>query len=120
VDIPGSVRAAAPPEFGSSSHLAQVLLRVRRGQPQTRAILNARYDEPVRKAIRTTGLRVRTLQRVRGELVFGAPKGAAADGVVDPGAFGVEPALYLLADSATAVVEKARRIVASLSAGDTK
>jgi predicted fused transcriptional regulator/phosphomethylpyrimidine kinase/predicted transcriptional regulator len=114
LEIRGEVHAAAAPEFGSSSHLAHLLLRVRRSQSTARAILNVRYDDLVRRAVRAAGLRLHVLQRVRGELVVALPATPPIDAVADPGAFGVEPALYLLGENAVDVVQKAGRLLVQL------
>lgn len=118
VEIRGEVHAAAEPEFGSSTHLAHVLLRVRRTQPEIRAILNVRFDDRIRRAARAAQLRIRALQRARGDLVIALPSATTVDGIADPGAFGVEPALYLLGVNAVDVVQKAGRLLSNLPNGE--
>lgn len=111
VEVRGHVRAAAEPEFGASSHLAGLLLRARRTHPHLRAILNLRLDEGTRRAVRAAGLRFRALRRHRGDLVVALQPGEAVDALADPGAFGIEPALYLLAEDASSVVAKTEKIL---------
>ncbi|MBI2076962.1 MAG: hypothetical protein HYT80_01130 [Euryarchaeota archaeon] len=115
VQIRHEVKAASPPELGSSSHLAQVLLKIRRHQPEQAAILNTRFGDDVRRAARAAGLRLQVLKRTRADLSVRVPKAPPADAVVDPGAFGIEPALYVLGQTAIDVVGKAGRILDHLS-----
>jgi len=115
VQMHGDVKAPSAPELGSSSHLAQVLLKVRRSQPQHAAIINTRYDERVRRAARQAGLRLQALKRTRGDLRVHVPKTPAADALVDPGAFGIEPALYVLGHTAVEVVAKVERILKEMN-----
>lgn len=117
IELKGEIRGAAAPEFGSSSHLAQLLLKLRRHQPHVRAILNARWDDDVRHAARASGLRLRPLKRERGELLVVVPKDVRWDAVIDPGAFGIEPALYLLGETAQEVVSKAEKVLSHLPPG---
>lgn len=114
-EVRGETRAASPPEFGASTHLADLLLKLRRTAPQQRAILNIRHDEGVRRAARLAGLRLRSLRRSRGDLVLSVRDGESVDVLVDPGAFGIEPTLYLVGPSAAEVVQKAERILSHLS-----
>jgi len=114
IEIRGEIREIAPPEFGASTHLADILLKIRRAQPRVLAILNLRYGEDVREALKTGRIRARILRRTRDELVAAIPIEPDLDAVIDAGAFGIEPALYLLGESATAVVAKAERLLTLL------
>lgn len=112
--IRGEVRAPAPPEFGASRHLAQILLKLRRRAPRLQAIMNVRYGEDVRAALRAANLKARILPRVHRELAPPRAPVADLDGVIDAGAFGIEPALYLLGESAPEVVRKAELLASQL------
>lgn len=114
IEVRGQVRAATAAEYGASSHLADMMLRVRRTHPELRAILNLCSDEESRRAARAAGLRLRSLRRVHGELVVTVPPGERVDALLDPGAFGIEPALYLVAEDAASVVAKVERILPHL------
>lgn len=115
IELRGQVRAAAPAEFGASSHLAGLLLRIRRSHPEVRAILNLRNDDASRRAARAAGLRLRSLRRIRGELAITAPRDERIDALLDPGAFGIEPTLYLVAEEPNALVAKVERILPHLA-----
>lgn len=117
IELRGEIRGASGPEFGSSSHLAQLLLKLRRHQAHVRAILNARWGDDVRHALRASALRFRPLKRERGELLLVVPKDVRWDAVIDPGAFGIEPAIYLLGETAQEVVSKVEKVLAHLPPG---
>ncbi len=91
---------AAPPAFGASHHLAALLLRVREHAPKRSAIVNVRWDAAVAEGL--TRLRI-----APGELRHAgrerAPVAASARALVDAGAHGIEPALYLLDDNLEAL-----------------
>jgi XRE family transcriptional regulator, thiamine biosynthesis regulator len=114
IEIRGEIREIAPPEFGASTHLADLLLRIRRSQKDVAAILNLRYGDDVRHALKASKLKARILRRTPRELVAAVPAEPALDAAIDAGAFGIEPALYLLGASATDVIQKARRLLAAL------
>lgn len=114
VDIRGRIQAVSGPEFGASTHLSGLLLRIRRRRPEIRSILNLRYDARIRRAAEAAGLALRSMRRSHGELVPRVPARGPIDGIVDPGAFGVEPILYLLGRRPRELVEKAARIRARI------
>lgn len=116
VDLKGELRAVSEPEFGASNHLAELLIRIRKSHPELRAILCLRDDETMRRALRAAGLRFRLLRRVRNELLVSLGRQEDVDALVDPGAFGFEPILYLLGDSAVTTAEKAQKILLHLPA----
>lgn len=114
IELRGEIREIAAPEFGASTHLAEILLKIRRAQPHIGAILNLRYGDDVRGALKNAKLRARILRRTDQELVAAIPAEPILDAVIDAGAFGIEPALYLLGESATDVVSKAERLLTLL------
>lgn len=114
IELRGEIREIAPAEFGASTHLADILLKLRRAQPQLQAILNLRYGDDVQQALKAAKMRARILRRTRNELVTAVPAEPQFDAVIDSGAFGIEPALYLLGETATDVVAKAERLLALL------
>lgn len=91
-----------PPAFGASSHLAGILLRLRRTRPDLHAIANLSGTPDVVDAVTPNGP-VATVQR-NGETDPDHAIHRLADQghafIHDAGAFGVEPALYLAAADA--------------------
>lgn len=107
VELKGKVNAVHAPEFGSSSHLADLLVKAQKRRPSVRAILNVRWDHAVADAADAAGLTLHELKRQGPELVVAFPESDALDGIVDPGGFGIEPILYLIGPDAEDVVERA-------------
>jgi predicted fused transcriptional regulator/phosphomethylpyrimidine kinase len=115
VDLKGRVQAVSPPEFGSSTHLAQLLVRIQRKRPEIRSLLNLRHDDRVQEAASAAGLTLQPFKRSQHELMITEPARGAFDGFVDPGDFGVEPILYLVGERPDDVVTKARRLLEALN-----
>ena len=103
IEVKGSVRAPAPPEFGVSRHVAEVLLAVLRADASKLACLNLAPTEPLLAAARAAGWRI---ERVPPE-VERAPASLRFGGAVVPdlfhhdGAFGIEPQAYVVGTGAT-------------------
>lgn len=110
VDVRGELKPVAEPEFGASHHLSQLLLRMRRTREDARAILCLRDGADVRRAARQARLVVRVLKRTRVDVAIPARGLHGVDVLVDPGAFGIEPILYVIGRDAPQAVEKAQRL----------
>ncbi|MBI3841268.1 MAG: hypothetical protein HY297_04875 [Thaumarchaeota archaeon] len=118
VRVKGRARATMTPEPGASSHMSKVLLEARRKLPDIRACMNLRYDKKMATVLRK--LKVKAVEiggyRASGRdptlrAIAVALSGARLDfdAVVDLGAEGVEPNVYLFGRSATEVAELAVR-----------
>lgn len=118
-EVKGAVKVPGQPEFGASRHVAEVLLGVHEAHPGVRAALNLRYGPDVAAALRRLGLRAVRFDaayedrraRLRRDLK-GRPR---PDALVHEGAFGIEPALYLLGDDALEVAQRAVRLRGALT-----
>jgi len=127
VRVKDSARATEPPTFGSSKHLAGVLLLVRHRRPDFRAVINIRYDQAVASVVKRLGLVVLEIGKYSraggGDSTLSALREklrtvrSEFDAVADLGAEGIEPSLYLFARDATGVAELAVRVAAAYSAG---
>ena len=119
-EVKGAVRAPGQPEFGASRHVAEVLLGVCDAQPKVRAALNLRHGRDVAAALRRLGFRAVPFDAAyegRRERLAASLRGRPEpDALVHEGAFGIEPALYLLGHDATQAVAKAVRLQAELRA----
>ncbi|MFB6270922.1 MAG: thiamine-phosphate synthase family protein, partial [Halobacterium sp.] len=115
LDVLGRTEIPADPEFGVSVHVASMLLAARDGGSDARACLNVRYDAAVVDELASLGY----------ECVEFDPEGESdaaslepvvadnpdADVLYQTGGYGVEPIVYLLADSAPAAAEMARELL---------
>jgi predicted fused transcriptional regulator/phosphomethylpyrimidine kinase/predicted transcriptional regulator len=119
-EMRGAVRVPAAPEFGASRHVAETVLAVTHVHPSVRAALNVRWSEDLRAALRTLGWKAvefdpayegraahiaATIRRHKGR----------PDVLYHRGAFGIEPMAYVVAESATAVVERVRVLLDALA-----
>ena len=129
VEVRGRARAFMDPEFGSSRHLAEVLLTAMGIDSSVRAVTNVNYDELVRKEMEELNLSIGWFDR---EVLPVDEKGDEAavtlgvklaferfgylpDVIVDKGGYGIEPVSYLFGDSAVEVARKAIQIAEALN-----
>lgn len=107
-DVKGRATIPGEPEFGVSEHVASVLLIAREHGSEARAALNVRYDPSLSALLSEAGY---TVVEFEGE---GDLDDAIADVLdSDPeatvlaqtGGFGIEPVIYVLAESAPSAAE---------------
>jgi len=114
VDVKGRTEIPAEPEFGVSEHVASVLLAARAAGSDARAAVNIAYSEDTIEALARSGYSVAE---------FAADEEPAPDAVrraieAQPeatvvyhrGAFGIEPIVYLLGESASDVAATTRTL----------
>lgn len=114
-DVKGRTEIPAEPEFGVSEHVASVLLGARAAGSDARAALNIAYSPAIIDELSGMGEVVQEFtpddepaeQAVR-EAIAEEP---AATVLYHRGAFGVEPIVYLLGDSASEVATSAGELV---------
>jgi predicted fused transcriptional regulator/phosphomethylpyrimidine kinase/predicted transcriptional regulator len=108
----GLVKVPAPPEFGVSRHVAEIILAVMRSDPARVACLNLAPHHSLLDAARGAGLRVEEvdaeIERAPSRLAF--PRGVP-DVFHHGGAFGVEPQAYLAGPSAQELALRVRSLV---------
>lgn len=118
-EVKGALRVPGQPEFGASRHVAEVLLGVHEAFPEVRAALNLRYGDDVARALQGLGWRAvhfdAAYEHRRERLA--ALKGKAPDALFHEGAFGIEPALYVLGKGAVEVAAKAGKLHGALAEG---
>jgi predicted fused transcriptional regulator/phosphomethylpyrimidine kinase/predicted transcriptional regulator len=116
--VEGVLRRHETPVFGASNHLANLLMRVRETDSSKTAILNLR--PPMVDGMVDQG----DLDYISDELGFElgfAPKGelqqqhGTLDILIDEGAFGWEPSLYILATTTTELVERCHVIIDAMN-----
>jgi XRE family transcriptional regulator, thiamine biosynthesis regulator len=125
VRVRGTARSFMRPEYGASTHVANVLLAMMSHDRSLRAAMNVRYDQKMRRALSQVMIRPLLLDqaRVRRDSEMIGPLRAAlrsASGpvtaVVDPGAPGLEAGLYLFAQDAIRVVHLGLKIARAYAA----
>jgi len=127
VRVKGRPRAMLPPEAGASRHLSKVLLLVRTRKPEMRACINLRYDERMSSLLKR--LRLRPL------MIGGYPPSASSDPTIDAlekrlqsrsevfdvlvdlGGNGIEPNVYIFAETAAGAADLALKISKAYSTG---
>jgi len=119
VKVRGLARSFMRPEYGASTHLANVLLEVRRRFPGFGAAMNLRYDQRMGLVLKRMNAKQLSIGRsypdASGDKVLAALKAVMSsapefDSVVDLGGAGLEPSLYVFADDAVDVARRALRI----------
>ncbi|MEM0445139.1 MAG: thiamine-phosphate synthase family protein [Nitrososphaerota archaeon] len=125
VRVGSRVVPVSRPTFGSSRHLASILLGVTRVVREKRCAMNLKLVEGVEDAISKAGyLYVRTTptNKVRSEddvvfdVIESVKREPRADAVLDEGGLGLEPALYIFGESPNVVVKKSITIARYLRA----
>lgn len=120
VKVKGMPRSFMRPEYGASTHVANVLLAVLSSDSSRRAAMNIRYDAKLDSVVRKMKLNV---LRVKGgpQMVDGLRASLTAltgpvDAIVDPGGPGSEPSLYLFGEDSMVVAELGLRVARSYAA----
>ena len=120
-EMRGGVKIPAAPEFEASTHVAGLVLAVNRSDPRIRAGINIRFSEEIVAACESLGwnpLEVKgEYQGRENELTRKLDKRKHTSQVVyHRGAYGIEPMVYLVGESAVDVAEKVRLLVSKLKA----
>ncbi len=118
----GRLKAFSSPELGGSFHNGEVLRAARRAKSNKGAVINLKYVSGIEPALTELALMYKKIRRREGlpveardselfeEVERAFSKYPELNAIIDPGAFGIEPALYLFADSAVDVAKLAIRI----------
>ncbi|WP_456430705.1 bifunctional hydroxymethylpyrimidine kinase/phosphomethylpyrimidine kinase [Thermosulfuriphilus sp.] len=120
-----TVRIVAPPEFGASRHVANIILTVMKYDPEYRAAMNIRYQEDFISRARKMGLKVAEFSRAKEPPEIKEKEGsslswgvawaiekleAIPDLVYDKGDVGKEPMIRLLGQDPLDLVSLALRL----------
>ena len=116
--IDGELRTHGKPQFGSSTHLAEMLLKARKSDPSKCSIINIRppgdYEgtdiDAVQDACNQLGWELADADRSGLE-----DSNSEIDVILDIGDFGWEPSLYILAENPLEVVDKCHAIIKALA-----
>ncbi len=126
VEVRGKAKAFMEPEFGSSKHMAGVLLAAMEVDSSVRAAINIKYDEEIHQVLEQMGLTIGCFER-RELPREGEPPAALGvklvaerlrrlpEVVVDKGGYGIEPISYLFGTTAVEVAERAIHVAEEVS-----
>ncbi|MBN1785758.1 MAG: hypothetical protein JW825_02060 [Candidatus Methanofastidiosa archaeon] len=112
--VRGKVMSPTAPEFNASRHTTNLLLRINGLQQSIKSIMNISHSEEILAACKALGLKERLLFRNDGNLVIG-DLDPMTDLLIDKGAFGIEPCIYLVGRDALDVARKAVEISRALA-----
>ncbi|MEM2124847.1 MAG: thiamine-phosphate synthase family protein [Candidatus Methanosuratincola sp.] len=126
VKIRGKVMSLMDPEFGVSSHLAKLLLRVMSVNPEVRSVMNTAYNEDVAEVINKMGFSCAVFERTpvqKGEEelfeyaedAFKENRGWI-DVIVDTGGVGIEPNAYFFEKNALRLADRIVRVARLVAA----
>ncbi|HIP74777.1 MAG TPA: phosphomethylpyrimidine kinase [Thermococcus paralvinellae] len=108
---------ALPPEFGVSRHTAKILLELSKVAPEIRSVLNIKFDGGIDKALKKAGFKVESMEEKKRDenktvdlIVQLFKEKGILDAVVDRGAFGIEPCVYIFGRDPIEVIEKVKRL----------
>lgn len=104
VEIDGEIKALTEPEFGASRHLSGILLRAMKKRGNLCAVVNIGFDEYIRDALENLKI---CYKEFDGEHL---PDGWQSEFLLDPGAYGREPCLYIFGKSAEDAALKVKMI----------
>jgi len=114
--VDGKLRHHETPSFGASTHLANLLLQVMEIDSEKVAILN------IRPPMLDDGVNIEKVKAVCDDLGYKlsmAPKGVIEKGsskvdiLLDEGAFGWEPSLYILAHNPLELIDRCHQVLSS-------
>jgi hypothetical protein len=115
VDVKGRTEVPAEPEFGVSEHVAGVVLAARAAGSDARAGLNIAYSASIVAELEEMGLEPVEFtpddepdEAAVSEAIAATPEARV---LYHRGAFGVEPIVYLLGESASEVASLASELV---------
>ncbi|ALM75598.1 Phosphomethylpyrimidine kinase [Thermococcus barophilus] len=112
---------ALPPEFGVSRHTAKILLELSKVVPEIRSVINIKFNEKIEDALRKAGFKVESIEEKKRDedktvelIVQLFKEKGALDAVIDKGAFGIEPCVYIFGRDPIEVVEKVKKLESHL------
>ena len=120
VRVGGALRAVGRPSFGTSKHLASLLLKAKRNGISWSAVVNIRFDEDVLRALRETGMKYavtrypagspRSEEEVVEAVVEALRRDPGIEVVLDAGGPGLEPAAYVFGNDSVDAVNRVLKV----------
>lgn len=119
VKVKGRARGTLPPEFGSSHHMARVLLAARRKNRDVKSAINLKHDKKMISILKKLGVRFMFTQMSKPSgddpildsiLILLHRTARTPDCIVERGGPGIEPILYLFGKSPEDLIERTLQI----------
>ncbi|PSQ19404.1 DNA-binding protein [Halobacteriales archaeon QS_8_69_26] len=114
VDVKGRPMVPGEPEFGTSEHVAGILLAARKAGSDAEAAMNVRYDESVVDALSAAGLSIAEFDAdadLDDAVAEALTDARGVDVLYHTGGYGVEPIVYVLGPDVEAVVDRVRELL---------
>ncbi|RLF75491.1 phosphomethylpyrimidine kinase [Thermococci archaeon] len=113
---------ALPPEFGASEHMAKILIELSKKASEIRSVINIKFDESIEGALKRAELRFEVIEEKnrdedRTVKLIGNifEEHGELDAVVDRGAFGIEPCVYIFGKNPLEVLDKIKTLESCMS-----
>lgn len=124
-EVKGIVKVPAPPEFGASKHVAELVLAVLAWDQGRRAAVNIAWNKVLIDSCKTLGLELMEIDASyegRRERIVKAigELGKVPDVIYHKGAHGIEPITYLTGSNAVEVANKVGKVLEVLTKGGKK
>lgn len=124
IPVKNGIKIVGEPSFGSSKHLAKILIKISKLYPDTLAIMNIKYDRRILNAVRRMGLLYTYTIRYGNQeedVVKGVIKAIEKYGfrhiIFDKGGKGLEPITYILGSDSYELIEKVMSVIWGLKFG---
>jgi len=101
------------PEFGASKHMSNILISSNKKDKNKRAAINIRLRNDIIERLKEMGEKTLIMDRSIYKNVedFIEHQTNDFDAIIDPGSFGIEPVIYIFAESPKKIVEKLKKIL---------
>ena len=96
--VGGKARPLSSPKFGSSSHLSELLLDLRKFDSNASIIINLRWDSIISELLKELNVSSVKLSRNGDDLSI-SESATEAEALIDEGGHGFEPSLYIIGNN---------------------
>ncbi len=117
--IKGKASIVSPPKFGASKHLATILLKAHKINPEINSCTCIRYSGKIDACLKASGYRLLYMDRRKFKDIINFMNSLKSlnmnDVIVDLGGRGIEPVAYLFAQSATEIARRVKQIAEKIN-----
>ena len=111
--IGDKARPLSSPKFGSSSHLSELLLELRKFDSNINTIINLRWDPMVSEALSKLDIKSVKLRREAEDLLI-SKNVVKSKAMIDEGGYGFEPSLYIFSSDSDIVCKIVEDLASSM------